>query len=125
MLHCQLGLAVDCLYMLDSVVDATFPFHVNMQFQNWPTTSSVGLHNARISCACVPRTVYTWIRFWKAMIYLPAVGHYCGWRKLCVRAQPCMQGSGDAAYLLSKHGMLCCLKTQCIQSGHIQSKQTW
>jgi hypothetical protein len=32
--------------------------------------------------------------------------HYSGWRQLCVRAQPCMHGSGDAAYFLC---MLCCL----------------
>jgi hypothetical protein len=34
---------------------------------------------------------------------------YSAWRQLCVRAQPCMQGSGDAAYLLC---MLCCLNIQ-------------
>jgi hypothetical protein len=34
---------------------------------------------------------------------------YSGWSQLCVRAQPCMQGSGDAAYLLC---MLCCLNIQ-------------
>jgi hypothetical protein len=30
--------------------------------------------------------------------------HCSGCRQLCVRAQPCMQGSGDAAYLLCMLG---------------------
>jgi hypothetical protein len=40
------------------------------------------------------------------MNYMSSVERYSGWRQLCVRAQPCMHGSGDAAYLLC---MLCCL----------------
>jgi hypothetical protein len=40
------------------------------------------------------------------MIIMSAAEYYSGWRQLCVRAQPCMQGSGDDAYLLC---MLCCL----------------
>jgi hypothetical protein len=39
---------------------------------------------------------------------------YSGWRQLCVRAQPCMQGSGGAAFLLC---MLCCL--------YIHTPQAW
>jgi hypothetical protein len=35
--------------------------------------------------------------------------HWTQPQQLCVRAQPCMQGSGDAAYLLC---MLCCLYIQ-------------
>jgi hypothetical protein len=30
---------------------------------------------------------------WTAIIYMPSVEHDSGWRQLCVRAQPCMQGS--------------------------------
>jgi hypothetical protein len=40
------------------------------------------------------------------------VDRYSGWRQLCVRAQPCMQGSGDTAYLLC---MLCCLNIQWVR----------
>jgi hypothetical protein len=43
------------------------------------------------------------------MIIMSETEYYSGWRQLCVRAQPCMQGSGDAAYLLC---MLCCLYLQ-------------
>jgi hypothetical protein len=41
---------------------------------------------------------------------------YSGWIQLCVRAQPCMQGSGDAAYLLC---MLCCLYLQWVETAAV------
>jgi hypothetical protein len=41
---------------------------------------------------------------WTAMTYMSSVERYNGWRQLCVHAQPCMQGSGDAAGLLGMLG---------------------
>jgi hypothetical protein len=41
---------------------------------------------------------------WAAMIYMSAMERGSGWRQLCVHAQPCMQGSGDAACLLCMLG---------------------
>jgi hypothetical protein len=37
---------------------------------------------------------------------------HSGWRQLCVRAQPCMHGSGDAACLLCMLGAVCFLQQQ-------------
>jgi hypothetical protein len=48
-------------------------------------------------CGLLSRAV-SWL--WTAMMYMSAVERYSGWRQLCVHAQPCMQGSGDAACLL-------------------------
>jgi hypothetical protein len=49
------------------------------------------------------------VQYATAMIIMSETEYYSGWIQLCVRAQPCMQGSGDAAYLLC---MLCCLYLQ-------------
>jgi hypothetical protein len=41
---------------------------------------------------------------WTAMMYMSSSEFYSGWRQLCVHAQPCMQGSGNAACLLCMLG---------------------
>jgi hypothetical protein len=46
------------------------------------------------------------------MIFMSAVEHYSGCRQLCVHAQPCMQGSGDAVFLLCMIGAVNCIQKE-------------
>jgi hypothetical protein len=63
-----------------------------------------GLLSAYYIVACQPNIIRQSSWLWIAIIYMSSVERYSGWTRICVHAQPCMQGLGDAACLLCMLG---------------------